>query len=62
MPECDYDGWKVMIGDSELSPHDYEEVEVIHNCTVQILRCKRCGKLSIGWTRGDSDAGQAITD
>ena len=30
---------------------EYEEVEVIPNCEVQILKCRACGKISIGWKR-----------
>lgn len=36
--------------------HEYVEGEVIHNCTVQTLICKKCGSVSIGWTReGDKN-------
>lgn len=53
MPLCDYEGWLEFKPDGEhsVSLHEYEEVEVIENCTVQILRCKACGKLSWGWYR-----------
>lgn len=29
----------------------YDEEEIIENCTVQILRNSRTGKISIGWWR-----------
>lgn len=32
--------------------HELVEDEVIENCTVQILKCKKCGEVSIGWCRG----------
>lgn len=59
MPDCDKDAWFEFRPDgvNTLSLHDYEEIEVIPNCTVQILKCKKCGKLSIGWYRGEESAG-----
>lgn len=35
-----------------LSPHDYVEGETFTNCTVQILKCRRCGHESFAWSRG----------
>lgn len=40
-------------GIHELSKHKYELEERIPNCTVEILRCKVCGDISIGWYRGE---------
>lgn len=34
-----------------LSPHDYQESEVITGCTVQVLQCRRCGHESFAWSR-----------
>ncbi|MCX4324162.1 MAG: hypothetical protein OSJ59_14530 [Lachnospiraceae bacterium] len=34
-----------------LSPHDYQESETITGCTVQVLRCRRCGHESFAWSR-----------
>lgn len=31
----------------------YEEIEKIPNCTVSILKCKRCGHIEIEWERGN---------
>lgn len=31
----------------------YDEVEVIHNCTVQVLRNSVTGEVSIGWWPDD---------
>lgn len=42
-------------GIHELSKHQYELEERIPNCTVEILRCKVCGDISIGWYRGEQD-------
>ena len=57
IPDCDLNGWLEFKPDGQntVSLHDYEEVEVIENVTVQILRCKRCGHLSIGYWRGGID-------
>lgn len=35
-----------------MSPHDYEEGETFTGCTVQILKCRRCGHESFAWSRG----------
>lgn len=35
-----------------LSPHDYEEGETFMGCTVQTLKCRRCGHESFAWSRG----------
>jgi predicted RNA-binding Zn-ribbon protein involved in translation (DUF1610 family) len=42
-------------GVHELSAHQYELEERIPNCTVEILRCKVCGELSIGWYRSEKE-------
>lgn len=35
-----------------LSPHDYEAGETFTGCTVQTLKCRRCGRESFAWSRG----------
>lgn len=54
MPLCDYEGWLEFRPDGvhDVSLHEYEEIETIENCTVQVLKCKACGKISIGFWRG----------
>lgn len=54
MDECNYGDYKLFIGGAEFDPCDYELVEEVHNCTVQILKCRKCGKTSIGWYREGS--------
>jgi hypothetical protein len=50
--ECSNGDYKILIGGKyELDPCLYELVEEVHNCTVQILKCKKCGKIDIGWYR-----------
>lgn len=52
-PDCDKDAvWEFRPdGIHPMSMHEFEEVERIPNCEVQILRCTKCGKLSVGWRR-----------
>ena len=56
MPDCDKDAWYEFRPDgvTPLSLHDYVEVDVIPNCTVQILKCRTCGKISIGYWKNSS--------
>ena len=35
-----------------VSPHDYEEGETFTGCTVQTLKCRRCGMESFAWSKG----------
>lgn len=53
--ECNHNGIAIKPdGIHELSPHRYEEVKKLKNVTIQILRCKVCGEISIGWHRQDN--------
>ena len=36
--------------------HDWELDEVVTGCTVEILKCRKCGELSIGWKRGANES------
>lgn len=38
-------------GENELDPCIYEEIERYANVTVTVLRCKKCGHISIEWER-----------
>lgn len=38
-------------GIHELDPCIYEEVEVHHNCTVMVYKCKKCGHIEIMWEK-----------
>lgn len=35
-----------------VSAHDYEEGETFTGCTVQTLKCRRCGRESFAWSKG----------
>lgn len=45
------EGMSMNIGGTSVSPCAFEEVGIYKNVTVQVLRCKHCGELSIGWYR-----------
>ncbi len=38
-------------GVNELDPCYYQEVQVIPNCTVHVLKCKHCGHIEIEWEK-----------
>lgn len=38
-------------GIHELDSHIYELSEKYKNVTIEILKCKECGEISIGWYR-----------
>ena len=38
-------------GKNELDPCVYEEIETVENCTVHVMKCKRCGHIEITWER-----------
>lgn len=46
-------GADIKIGEATVSHCEYELDEVIENCTVEILKCRNCGNVSIGWRRDD---------
>ena len=35
-----------------VSPHDFEEGETFTGCSVQVLKCRRCGMESFAWSKG----------
>lgn len=45
-----------------LSPHAFELTEKYKNVTVEILRCKHCGEVSIGWYRQEDTEEVDIND
>lgn len=38
-------------GVNELDPCIYEDIQVIHNVTVTVAKCKKCGYIDIAWKR-----------
>ena len=64
---CDDEGHRVDVmlpsraGLALLSAHDYEEGETFTGCTVQTLKCRRCGRESFAWSRGSGpEQGEAL--
>ena len=51
--QCSFgEGVKILPdGVHELSPHIFEQKQLLHNVTVEVLECKNCGEVSIGWYR-----------
>lgn len=48
--KCQYpNGMEVKIGEHEVDPCFYEEIEKYENVTVTVLRCKKCGHIEIEW-------------
>ena len=42
--------------EASVDTHDFILNEVIEGCTVEILKCRKCGELSIGWKRGADES------
>ena len=54
MDKCQFHGgMTVRIGDNTLDPCQYKLSEIHKNVTVEILKCPKCGAVSIGWYRQD---------
>lgn len=54
-PKCQHPDGIVIKPDgiNELDACVYEEIESHENCTVTVLRCRKCGNIDIGWTKDD---------
>ena len=53
----DANGKEVIIkpdGENELDACEYEEIERYRNVTVSILKCRKCGHISIAWERQEN--------
>lgn len=48
------EGDYVKIGEHDIDPCLYEEIERHYNCNVIVSRCKRCGNIDISWTPGEN--------
>lgn len=42
------------IGEHEIDPCLYEVVQRVENVTVEILRCKYCGKTEVTWIKQEN--------
>lgn len=52
-PKCQHPDGIIIKPDgiNELDACVYEEIESHENCTVTVLRCRKCGNIDIGWTK-----------
>lgn len=54
MKKCGEDGVKIFPdGENELDMCQYDLVERHTNCTVEVLKCKKCGHVEVIWTNND---------
>ena len=52
---CEFKGVTIKPdGEHELSAHKFVEDTTLKNVTIQILRCEKCGYVSIGWIPQDN--------
>lgn len=50
----DAEGNEIIIkpdGENELDACEYVEISRLKNVTISILKCRRCGRISVGWMR-----------
>ena len=53
--KCQYpDGWNIKIGPFRMDPCRYETVEE-YPAAVSILKCRKCGRSKLIWTRKSAD-------
>jgi hypothetical protein len=54
--KCSFpDGWNVDFGPFSVDPCLYQTVEVHHNCTVEIVKCVKCGNTEIRWAINEEE-------
>ena len=46
-------GIEIKINGVPVDPCEYEVVEIHRNVTVEVLRCRKCGKIQIEWRYDD---------
>lgn len=55
MCKCKFpDDATVKLGNTTVDPCKYTVAEVHKNVTVEVLKCKVCGHVTIGWHRQDN--------
>ena len=47
-------------GINELDPCLYEDIEIWHNVTVIVSRCKRCGHIELSWLKQEDTEGGVL--
>lgn len=48
-------------GINDLDPCQYDEVQILKNVTVHVLKCRRCGHVELEWER-QPDTEEIIAD
>lgn len=48
------DGDYVKLGEHDIDPCLYKEIERHYNCNVIVSKCVRCGNIDISWTPGEN--------
>ena len=55
MCKCQFpSGATIRLGDRVLDPCQYVLSEIHKNVTVEIIKCKVCGDVSVGWRRQEN--------
>ena len=55
MEKCNYGNYIFCPdGEHELDPCQYKEILRLRNVTISILKCEKCGNISIGWMRQEN--------
>lgn len=50
MSKCEHpNGAVVKLGEHEIDPCLYREIEIHHGCKVIVSKCVRCGNIDISW-------------
>ena len=64
MCKCNFPGGVTIKLDSvhELDPCQYKPIEIHRNVTVEVLRCKVCGRVELGWYRQDDTESEVLED
>jgi hypothetical protein len=60
--KCDFGVTIKPDGVNELDPCKYQPIEIHRNVTVEVLRCKVCGRIEIGWMRQEDTESEVLTD
>ena len=62
MSKCKWPDWMSIKPDgvNELDPCLYETIEVFHNVTVEVCRCKKCGHVEFSWYRQDNTERETV--
>ena len=61
MSKCSFEhGVEMKIAGIPVDPCIYEDIEIWHNVTVIVSRCKKCGHIELSWIRQEDTEGGAV--